>query len=85
MKNIWNFICENNTMVMIVGRFIIFICAILLIAEMLNKNPKASTPWVVIIIGVIIWGTGWIARFADNKKKAQKKVSQDEPVDLESL
>ena len=81
MKKIWELLCDYSSFVINIGRLILIICAIILVTNKFNKNTVNSIPWMVIITGIVIYITGWIA----NRYKQRKKNAKDESVDIESL
>ena len=79
-KTIWNFLVNNGTIIMLVGRLIILGCFVVLIINMLSKGSTRTIPTEIIIGGVVIYAIGWIANYS--KKKKNEKV---EEVDLDEL
>ncbi len=81
MKKIWNIICSYGTIIKIVGRFIIFICLILLLLDAFRgaatKNMMQSIPWPFIITGVVVYCIGWIGTVFERRKKSSNNESDD--------
>ncbi len=82
MKKLWNFICSYSTIIKIIGRLIIFICLIILLADVfggaVTKNRMESIPWAFIIAGVTIYCIGWIADIFERRKKNRSNDTGDE-------
>lgn len=83
IKTIWNFLVNNGTIIMLVGRLIIFVCLVVLIINMLNRGSTKTIPLEVIIGGVVIYAIGWIGNYSKGKQK--EKVDENKEVDLEDL
>lgn len=81
MKKIWDIICSYSLYIKILGRFIIFICFILLLIDVfggaVTKSTMQSIPWTFIIFGVVIYGIGWIANIFERRRKNSVNDSDD--------
>ncbi len=80
IKTIWNFVVNNGTIIMMVGRVIIIISLVVLAMNVFNQGSTRTIPVEVIIGGVVILAIGWIGNYS--KKNKKEKV---EEVDLDEL
>lgn len=71
MKNIWDYICNNATIVMYLGRFVIFISILLSLSKVMGgtKLSSQSVPYPVIIAGVVLLVIGYIASHVKKNRK----------------